>query len=87
MVQGEAWYMIRELLRQRLSISEMARILRAADAGAATGNRPIPYLFELCNIEASPPVAPPEPVSLPTAERPAPPPPRARPWWAFWRRG
>jgi len=28
-----------------------------ADNGVATGNRPIPYLFELCNIEIGLPVA------------------------------
>jgi WD40 repeat protein len=42
-----------------LQFSEDGRILRAADNGAATGNRPIPYLFELCNIEVGPPVGPP----------------------------
>ena len=52
--------------------SDDGRILRAADTGAATGNRPIPYLFELCNIDIGPQVAPPAG--------------RRTPWWAFWRR-
>jgi WD40 repeat protein len=34
-----------------LQFSADGHILRAADDGSATGNRPIPYLFELCNIE------------------------------------
>jgi WD40 repeat protein len=29
-------------------------MVRAADSGAATGNRPVSYLFELCNIDSSP---------------------------------
>jgi WD40 repeat protein len=41
-----------------LQFSDDGRILRATDNGRASGNRPIPYLFELCNIKSGPPVAP-----------------------------
>lgn len=41
-----------------LQFSEDGRLLRVADNGAATGNRPIPYLFELCNIEVDQPPSP-----------------------------
>jgi WD40 repeat protein len=34
-------------------LSEDGGTLRVADTGAATGNRPVPYLFEVCNVEAA----------------------------------
>ncbi len=53
-----------------LQFSSDGRILRAADDGSATGNRPIPYLFELCNIEiGSPAVRPVSPQETPGVER------------------
>jgi WD40 repeat protein len=33
-----------------LKFSNDGRLLHAVDDGSATGNRPIPYIFELCNI-------------------------------------
>lgn len=58
------------------------RLLRAADNGAATGNWPIPYIFELCNVEIGLPVGP--PVAPPT--RPSEIEHQRTPWWVFWRR-
>lgn len=39
-----------------LQFSTTGEILRAADSGDATGNRPVPYLFEVCNIDIDPAV-------------------------------
>jgi WD40 repeat protein len=54
-----------------LQFSADGCILGAADSGASTGNRPIPYLFELCNIEIGPPLAPAAPLRSGPAKRPA----------------
>ena len=45
---------------KKLEFGDGGRILRAADNGAATGNRPIAYLFELCNMEIPPPAGQPK---------------------------
>jgi hypothetical protein len=53
-----------------LRFSADSCILWAADSGSGTGNRPISYLFELCNIEIGPPVAPAGAPQFPTKRRP-----------------
>jgi WD40 repeat protein len=62
-----------------LQFSANGRILRAADNGAATGRRPIPYLFELCNIDVGLPLVPPDSARQRAIET------KRRPWWEFWR--